>query len=599
MAATSRQPKNSLIEAVKNVDAPVPSFSNDQIIEVIYDEKAPGVHPLGNTGLTYADGTKYFFDAKPLPKKKPPLTVKKPSIKKVPAMKAPEAPPVVTYLTIDKDLAEIFQMLKPSASWKKYIDNVRAELAKKSDCPKNWSFLTPGGAEAQSAARYALDAMVKIERAEDKIKQGIGTQDNADTLAGYKAQCIQLLTGIKVNITPLKANPIDPSKMPKCVGGCKRSRIECDNQNQWGGKATFDIPSQPTKFICNKCLTGAMQSGKAPWNTCSQCGNADHESKLHSCVHHENINFCTSCMEQHKASTPACADVDTTMPWVARGMKVQYYVEDNTLAPLKNWGFVSQNIDPVRTACDYYILLVIRDALYEHPDMTLHGFNGEAAERLAEMVAEIDPVFVAYTDMVVGGELRYHGGTIAGGLRRTRHQSWNAWKRIRQEQGPQALLDAAVLFRRIKAGKSVGGEKWAVIAETLYARVTGQISPELFLDRVFNLQHNGGTVLNKVEWAGNPYDLQKFVGPWHASDPPRIDALSAFASSGVNRLLWEYLEALRKERYYHRMPPLPGTIRAMPMTEGMKNIAKEYGMNKQKSLYLFLKQNPYMKGHWK
>jgi len=472
------------------------------------------------------------------------------------AKAAKQAEEAAKYITLQPELGKIANLC---FVFMKYENNVKAfkeNYKNKAPEVRNLAFLGYR-LEFQHAVQHAKQALTLIADAENALKQGIGTDACAETLAKYKEQVILFLTEQKVTVPRLKANPIDTSKFPRCPGGCRKTyaqvRNSPENRRVRGSRA----------LICHNCVHDGL-NGRKEYTVCNTCGVADKVSNLHACLHDNNHEYCKDCMEQHRARVTKCNDEDTIAPWIARGLKPKFFKEDNDKDSPARWGFQSTNINPVQVAADYYILLVIRDKLYEHREMRLHGFNEEARERLAEIVDQYDPVFRAYVDMVVGGELRYHGATHAGGLRKQRHQSWNAWKRIREQQGPQALLDAAFLFRRIKPGSSVGGEKWAVIAETLHARVTNQITPELWLDRVFALQHNGGIVLNKVSWLDDPHRLTHYIGPAHASNPPLIDSLAWFASEPIRHLLYDYLCALRKERYGWKCEPLPDTLWVPP-----------------------------------
>lgn len=66
---------------------------------------------------------------------------------------------------------------------------------------------------------------------------------------------------------------------------------------------------------------------------------------------------------------------------------------------------------------------------------------------------------------------------------------------------PKKTLDflelATVLFRDGRWDSSFGGERWAAIALTLSDYLRGQIPPALFVDRVFDLRHNGGKLFDK------------------------------------------------------------------------------------------------------
>ncbi len=63
---------------------------------------------------------------------------------------------------------------------------------------------------------------------------------------------------------------------------------------------------------------------------------------------------------------------------------------------------------------------------------------------------------------------------------------------------PSALLKCAVyIFRTFHWDSCYGGERWAVIAETGLWFLKEKISHTVFVDRVFDLEHNGGRVFNK------------------------------------------------------------------------------------------------------
>jgi hypothetical protein len=118
---------------------------------------------------------------------------------------------------------------------------------------------------------------------------------------------------------------------------------------------------------------------------------------------------------------------------------------------------------------------------------------------------------LSYTDMVIGGELRYArkfmSGTgiplplrkafIHGEIPEKRSDAWRGWWGFRARHGAIALSWAASSFRLLTGG-GVGGPKWAHIADVLRQHESDMIPQITFLDTCFGLQHNGGIYFNKV-----------------------------------------------------------------------------------------------------
>lgn len=155
-------------------------------------------------------------------------------------------------------------------------------------------------------------------------------------------------------------------------------------------------------------------------------------------------------------------------------------------------------LDPTRNlaqACaDYYLLSYLRRPHYVVA----------AAFALDNLVNDLTAEFAQYLDMACGGELR-HASTWppelppcpvlgTGTDRSLAWRDWLAWETpiYRAEYAASAFEQASW------PGSNYGGEPWALIACTLHEFLTKRMSRELFLDRVWNLQHHGGIVLNKV-----------------------------------------------------------------------------------------------------
>lgn len=62
---------------------------------------------------------------------------------------------------------------------------------------------------------------------------------------------------------------------------------------------------------------------------------------------------------------------------------------------------------------------------------------------------------------------------------------------------PTLVEQFTILFRYASWSSAFGGERWAVIAECLVRFLTGQLSPTVFADQVFDLRHNGNRLFDK------------------------------------------------------------------------------------------------------
>lgn len=254
-------------------------------------------------------------------------------------------------------------------------------------------------------------------------------------------------------------------------------------------------------------------------------------------------------------------------PWVERGITV----EVSHITPTwrksgqqewkyacKSWG-VDLTIDPVQSMADFYLLDGIAGMVFNgfaevSSDPECRIIAKEAAEIQRDLISRLDRTFRSYVDMVIGGEVRYHPA-VGKNFHSGRSTAWLQWHEVRSKVGPQALLDAALLFRNyVEAGGggSVAGENWAVAAELLHARITGKLTPRDWVDRVFTLEHNGGCLLNKVAWAQKTrtnWDvsaMRVFIGPAHAANPPGYGVLLAACSDQVLSLFNRWWMATNK-----------------------------------------------------
>ncbi len=187
-------------------------------------------------------------------------------------------------------------------------------------------------------------------------------------------------------------------------------------------------------------------------------------------------------------------------------------------------------LDPNRNlaqACsDYYLLAYLCRPHYV----------AEAAEALDRFVNDLAPEFAHYLDMACGGELR-HASTwpdelspcpvLGTGIDRSvAWRDWLAWETpiYRAQYAIHAFEEASW------PGRNYGGEPWVVIASALHEFLAMKLSPALFLDRVWNLQHHGGIVLNKI------YATDELGVVLEAHGKDDHDTLISFASQGTKEL---------------------------------------------------------------
>jgi hypothetical protein len=145
--------------------------------------------------------------------------------------------------------------------------------------------------------------------------------------------------------------------------------------------------------------------------------------------------------------------------------------------------------------------------------------------------------FISYTDMAVGGELRHAKGKVShdyipvplkramrdGTLPIDRHKAWKGWRFFRMNYGLKALEWAVEVFPRFSGG-GYGGPRWAKIAAVLQQYEAGELTPIIFVDTCWGLQHNGGIYFNKA-WA--THGLEDVLNANQRSD---IGMLRAMAS---------------------------------------------------------------------
>lgn len=257
----------------------------------------------------------------------------------------------------------------------------------------------------------------------------------------------------------------------------------------------------------------------------------------------------------------------------------------------------SEEIDPMQSAADYYLLFgIVSDAFVKYdpikiptfveiqqagrklrksfkeieerqeylknkaendPRAALTELKDQADKQFHELVEMLDMSFREYVHLACGGELRHHS-SISPILSKYRKGSWVHWKFVFDKYGVDAIDKMADMFLEFP-DTAYGGPAWADAAKILAQRERGELGPDsftnkqLFVDRVFTLEHNGGCFLNKLSWVNKrenlsaPYNyhfesMVDTVLELHSADELNIEEMVKYASKEVADLVKRYLD---------------------------------------------------------
>jgi len=148
--------------------------------------------------------------------------------------------------------------------------------------------------------------------------------------------------------------------------------------------------------------------------------------------------------------------------------------------------------------------------------------------------------FASYLDMAVGGELRYARRYVEELPRdlepffrevseTARGKAWLVWTIIRRKYGIRALELAEEAFYTPGWRRNFGGEAWGYVARALRAYLEGKRKPRIFVDQCFNLEHNTGSVFNKL------YNVSGLPAVLEAHGQDDYPTLLSACSSDVSR----------------------------------------------------------------
>lgn len=254
--------------------------------------------------------------------------------------------------------------------------------------------------------------------------------------------------------------------------------------------------------------------------------------------------------------------IPSAPPWVEEGRSTRSFRNtcgDETYQQAADEiGIPFRDIHPVIAMADFYVLEALSHGIPNpSPIKTsdLKMLQMEAALMFNELVKIHDPHFLTYAIIAVGGEVRHMDHLSSWYMPKNRHTAWIAFSHIVEEHGVEAM-DWAIRVLNEYAHGGYGGKKWGAVAECTKDRMSGRITPAQWLDRVFTLCHNNGSIFNKIVWGSrmseNTYTLNMMamqtIGDYHHSISVPWSSLLSFCSNEVRSLFTEYWRKSNRAR---------------------------------------------------
>lgn len=350
-----------------------------------------------------------------------------------------------------------------------------------------------------------------------------------------------------------------------CSGGCQ-THGDCDACEFCGSLSCTDLCECDICHQCEHLESECVCCSECGSYACEPCGGCDEQECQCTCDY--DSGYYGGCNTRFGTIKVA--------PWAERGVNVDRSSRSHRSAA-STWG-IDSSIDLCQSQADFYLLEALASGVVAGFGMTredpyLRLLASEAASLKADLVARLDRTFRGYVDMIIGGELRHHrAAQDSSTLRGDRSDAWVEWHAIRAAGGTAVLADAVVLFEDF-GSSSYGGSAWATIAKVLLARETGQISPATFVDRVWSLQHNGGSLFDKMHWSRSNRrhwgltELNEILLPAHGARVTPWSLLLAVASDEVRELFAEVWRQANRLRVALGERAVPAPRGAVPMTK--------------------------------
>lgn len=421
---------------------------------------------------------------------------------------------------------------------------------------------------------------------------------------------------------PLELQPASHT-CPECLDYSKDPDYSTySTLKTWPYKLVTPIPkSDPEQgwilYPCHETECALCYNAPHVYNICDICDRCEEccnhptcqscETKVESTCDHDN--YCNDCCALYHVDDD---DDDNEsyyghiVPgWIERGITPPACDSDSYRDVLHKVGCF--DIDPVTEMATFYLLDYIYATSFTTPELA--DFAKQAQALQAQQVLKLDAAFREYLFMAIGGELRHHSAVQLTSSTNSRSKSWGAWLKMSEECGrPQLLEDAIELFQTDAWPSSgYGGEAWANVARILQMRESNKLDARTFVDRVFSLQHNSGSVLDKVYWAAddngkpgtapNPMAWYaegcKFVGNAHAARQTDLTLLLTLATPEVARLYRQrHLQANKALR--HTGAPLQLQTRPYILPEEDKY---RYNGRRSKLTQCYAYLDRYLRGH--
>ncbi len=257
-----------------------------------------------------------------------------------------------------------------------------------------------------------------------------------------------------------------------------------------------DMHWQDDACYCESCFD-------AKYTTCENCGDVVAKDDT-SYMGGANQTVCESCHSDHYFTCSHCEETYHDDDYGSDGLcqdcwerrqerererrltnkvKIAPYTSDygsayNTL--LARLG----KRDLVTDCANYYVLSALT--------MAGDKYINEAFKSHSKVLAD---QFAVYLRAAIASEL-HHAHSLRNGMMQEDKMA------LALDSDRKFITDAIGVFANLREwpGSNYGGQAWVKIANLLLEYVDGKMRPELFCDRVWTIQHNCGTVLDK--WNG-------------------------------------------------------------------------------------------------
>lgn len=274
------------------------------------------------------------------------------------------------------------------------------------------------------------------------------------------------------------------------------------------------------QFVCDSC-DGVHRTDKQ-CEKCDYCETCCEHVSCESCGEkHDYWNICSKCgyctgvhyacciCEQYSDDDDYDSDADrycddcVTPGWKFRGWDTNMSV--STKERMKLAG--CEDICPPEAMATFYLLDYVAARSVSDDPLSL-TLKREALVQQSQLVERCDKAFREYLFLAIGGELRHHSHVSLYSSDRSKASGY--WMALGDKYSRVTLLDDAIELFRDRSyhawpSESYGGELWATAADILKLRESGRLDAKSFVDRVFSLQHNSGSILDKISWGRSRY----------------------------------------------------------------------------------------------